>query len=316
MSDFDAYSSDMGWLKKLRDEELDQVLAGSYDGDDPALDDLAAFARDTQAALSGVPGEATRRAHLAAMTEIAEEVEGAPLAVRRQAVKPFRIRRWKLVLSQLLATLTAKVAVTGVALAAATGGLAATGALPEPAQDALANTAAKVGIELPGGDEGDETTDPKELPEATEGSPAQAVLDVIRNWEGDKGCEFGHAVAEAAGGNPAPCPDKGEEGTGRNGDKGKPEGAPSGKPEGAGKPERTPSAKPEGAGDGNTGKPEGTPSAKPDGAGKPEGTPGGQEDGGDDGAPEAGKSGGSPTDPPSSGGKPDGAGPPDSIPGG
>lgn len=316
MSDLDAYSSDMGWPKKLRDEELDQVLAGSYDGEDPALDDLAVFSRDAQAALSGVPGVATRRAHLAAMAEVAEKLDGGPVAASTPVADRFRIRRWKLVLAQLLATLTAKVAVTGVAVAAATGGLAATGALPEAAQDALANAAAKVGIELPGGDEGDETTDPKELPEATEGSPAQAVLDVIRNWEGDKGCEFGHAVAEAAGGNPAPCPDKGEEGTEGHGDKGKPEATPSGKPDGAGKPEGTPSAKPQGAGDGNTGKPEGTPSAKPDEAGKPEGTPGGQEDGGDDGAPEAGKSGGSLTDPPSSGGKPDGAGPPDSIPGG
>ncbi|MGH2790920.1 MAG: hypothetical protein ACRDJ0_08065 [Actinomycetota bacterium] len=293
MSDFGAYSSDMGWLKKLGDEELDQVLAGSYEGEDPALDDLAVFARDTQAALSGVPGEATRRAHLAAMTEVAQKLEGAPVAAGTPVAEPSRIRRWKLVLTQLLATLAAKVAVTGVALAAATGGLAAAGALPDPAQDALANAAAKVGFELPAGDEGDETTETKELPEATDGSPAQAVLDVIRNWEGDRGCEFGHAVAEAAGGNPGPCPDEGEEGTEENGDKGKPEGTPSGKPDGAGKPEGTPSTKSEGAGEG-TGKPEGTPSGKPDGAGKSEATPGGQDEGG----------------------RPDGAGAPDSIPGG
>jgi hypothetical protein len=244
LSDFDAYSSDMGWPKELRDEELDRVLAGRYEGEDPALDDLAAFARDTQAALSGVPGEATRRAHLAAMIEVAE-VEGAPVAVRRQAVKPSRIRRWELVLSQLLATLTAKLAVTGVALAAATGGLAATGALPEPAQNVVASAAEKVGVELPEGDEGDGTSDPKGLPESPEGSPAQTVLDVIRNWEGDKGCEFGHAVAEAAGGNPGPCRDEGE---GTEEAKGKPEGTPLAKPDGAGKPEGTPSAKPEGAG--------------------------------------------------------------------
>jgi hypothetical protein len=283
---FDAYSSDMGWLKKLRDEELDQVLAGRYDGEDLALDDLAVFARDAQAALSSVPAEATRQAHLAAMTEVAEKLEGAPVAAGTPAVGPSRIRRWKLVLTQRLATLTAKVAATGVALVAATGGLAAAGALPEPAQNALANAAEKAGFELPRGDEGDETTDPKELPEAAEGSSAQAVLEVIRNWEGDKGCEFGHAVAEAAGGNPGPCPDKGEEGAEENGDgsedvqKGKPEGTPSGKPEGAGKPEGTPSSKPDGAGKGTTGKPEGTPSSKPDGAGKPEGTPGGQNEAG------------------------------------
>lgn len=294
MSDLDAYSIDMGWPKKLRDEELDQVLAGSYDGEDPALDDLAAFARDAQAALRGVPGEATRQAHLAAMTEVAERLEGAPVAMGAPAVEPSRIRRWKLVLTQLLATLTAKLVLSGVALAATTG-LAAAGALPEPAQKAVANAAKKVGFELPAGNQDDETTGADELPAATDGSPAQAVLDVIRNWQGDKGCEFGHAVAEAAGGNPGPCPDDGEDGSKGNGDgsegvhKGKPEGTPLGKPDGAGKPEGTPSAKPDGAGKGSTGKPEDTPSAQPEGAGKPEGTPSA---------------------------KPDGAGPPDSIPGG
>jgi hypothetical protein len=277
VSDFDAYSSDMGWLKKLRDEELDQVLAGSYDGEDPALDDLAVFARDAQAALSGVPAEATRQAHLAAMTEVAEKLEGAPVAAGTPAVGPSRIRRWKLVLTQRLATLTAKVAVTGVALAA-TGGLAAAGALPDPAQNALANAAEKVGFELPRGDESDETTDPKELPEAADGSSAEAVLEVIRNWEGDKGCEFGHAVAEAAGGNPGPCPDEDEEGAEENGDGS--EDVQKSKPEGAGKPESTPSSKPEGAGQGTTGRPEGTPSSKPEGARKPEGTPGGQTEAG------------------------------------
>ena len=252
MSDFDAYSSDMGWLKKLRDEELDQVLAGSYDGEDPALDDLAVFARDAQAALSGVPAEATRQAHLAAMTEVAEKLEGAPVAAGTPAVGPSRIRRRKLLLTQRLATLTAKVAVTGLALAV-TGGLAAAGALPEPAQNALANAAEKAGFELPRANEGDETTDPNELPEAADGSSAEAVLEVIRNWEGNKGCEFGHAVAEAAGGNPGPCPDE-DEGAEENGDgsedlqKGRPEGTPSSKPEGAGKPEGTPGGQTEAEG--------------------------------------------------------------------
>ena len=276
MSDMNAYESDMGWLSKLSDDEIDQVISGDYAGDDPSLADLAAFARDAKSTFASAPGDATRVAHVTAMAEAAADLDVAPVSAPKPAASsPFR--RVKLVITSLFASLIAKVALVGVALAATTGGLAATGSLPEPAQEALARAGERVGFELPAGDDADEEEGedeagvPDELPEGTEGSSAPSVLDVIRSWGDEKGCEFGHAVATAAGGNPEPCEDEqggNDEGT-RNG---------KGRPEGAGKPEGTPEGKPAGAGEGQ-GKPEGTPSSKPEGAGKPEGTPGGDNPG-------------------------------------
>ena len=292
MSDLDAYESDMGWLSKLSDEEIEQVLSGDYAGDDANLGDLAAFARDAKATLRFAPDDSTRVAHVTAMAELAADL--VPARVRTpKPPAPGPFRKVKVVLTSLFATLIGKVALVGVALAATTGGLAATGSLPDPAQEALARAAEKVGFELPASDDTgeDEAGVPDELPEGTEGSSAPSVLDVIRSWGDEKGCDFGHAVAAAAGGNPGPCENEqvGND-EGRSNGKGRPEGVGSGKgrPEGAGKPEGTPEGKPAGAGEGQ-GKPEGTPDSKPEGAGKPEGTPGGGNPGaGGNGAGDAG----------------------------
>ena len=322
MSDPGAYESDMAWLSKLTDEDIERALAGEHAGDDSSLDDLAAFARDARAALESGPGGAIRETHLAAMNEASADLHGDPVATRAAAASLSPLRRWKLVLTHLLASMVAKVALAGVAVAATTGGLAATGSLPEPAQAALANAAEKVGFELPAGDMRDEDGPPEDLPGGTEGSPAQAVLDVIRNYDGAKGCEFGHAVAEAAGGNPGPCKDEEEDDGRREG--GKPEGTPDGKPEGAGKPEGTPEGKPEGAGVDTGGKPAGAPGEKPEGAGKPEGTPGGGNDTGtpnDAGSGDSGSGGGGSGDSGAGGASgelpdPPGEGKPESVPGG
>jgi len=312
----------MAWLSKLTDEDIERALAGEHAGDDTSLDDLAAFARDAKAALGSGPGGAIRETHLTAMNEASADLHGDPVATRAAAASLSPLRRWKLVLTHLLASMVAKVALAGVAVAATTGGLAATGSLPEPAQAALANAAEKVGFELPAGDMRDEDGPPEDLPGGTEGSPTQAVLDVIRNYDGAKGCEFGHAVAEAAGGNPGPCKDEEEDDGRREG--GKPEGTPDGKPEGAGKPEGTPEGKPEGAGVDTGGKPAGAPGEKPEGAGKPEGTPGGGNDTGtpnDAGSGDSGSGGGGSGDSGAGGASgelpdPPGEGKPESVPGG
>jgi len=313
-----------GW--KLRDEQVEQILGGRYRGDDAALSDLSDIARDVKATLMASPDDATRATHLVAIGDAAAnlDVKRAPASTPAPSPNPFR--RVKVVLTSLLASLVGKIALVSVAVAATTGGLAATGSLPDAAQDALARAAEKVGFELPAGDgfEGDtsdnEAQVPDELPEATEGSSAQSVLDVIRSWDDDKGCEFGHAVATAAGGDPGPCKD--EEGDDEDGSKN--DDAPKGKPEGAGKPEGTPQGKPAGAGEGQ-GKPEGTPDGKPEGAGKPEGTPGGGSNNAGDGSGNAdsggkGSNGSGDAEPPSDlpvgGGSGSAGGPPDSVPSG
>jgi hypothetical protein len=309
---------------KISEEQIEQILRDRYSGNDAALGDLADLARDVKAVLTAVPDDATRATHLLAISEAAAELDETPARASKPARSFTLLRRTKFVFASLVASLVGKIALVGVAVAATTGGLAATGSLPDAAQDALARAGEKVGIQLPAGDGHEGAGVPDELPEPTEGSSAPSVLDVIRSWDDDKGCEFGHAVATAAGGQPGPCHDE-EEGddSGLEG-VGKPEGTPKGQPEGAGKPEGTPQGKPAGAGEGQ-GKPEGTPDGQPDGAGKPEGTPGGGsasagENGSGDTERKDGTNGsgdaGPPSDLPVGDGNGSAGGPPSSVPSG
>jgi len=308
---------------KPTDKQTEEILRGRYSGDDAALGDLSDIARDVKATLMAGPDDATRATHLVAIGDAAANLDVKRAPASTPAPSPSRLRRVKVVLTSLLASLVGKIALVSVAVAATTGGLAATGSLPDAAQDALARAAERVGFELPAGDgsEGkigdNEARVPDELPDATEGSSAQSVLDVIRSWDDDKGCEFGHAVATAAGGQPGPCADDGD------GTEGASKGKPDDTPEGAGKPEGTPQGKPAGAGEGQE-KPEGTPDGQPEGAGKPEGTPGGGSNAGDgSGNADSGGKGSNgsgdaepPSDLPVGGGSGNTGGPPDSVPSG
>ena len=210
MSDMGSYESDMVWLSRISEAEVERVLEGEYAGEDPSLHALATYARGAKATFAAAPDEATRATHLMAIAEAAVDVDATPAPVLTPAPSsPFR--RMKIVLTSLFASLIGKIALASVALAATTGGLAATGSLPDPAQEALARAGEKVGFDLPvGGDratDGDDAGVPDDLPEGAGDSSAPSVLDVIRSWDDEKGCEFGHAVATAAGGRPGPCAD-------------------------------------------------------------------------------------------------------------
>ena len=308
MSDMDAYESDMRKLTKPSEEDADRIVAGRYDGDDVKLRDLTGVARDVKAVLVVAPDAATRDAHLAVVAEAAADLAATPARTLTPARSSNLLRRARVVVSSLFASLIGKITLVSVAVAATTGGLAATGSLPDPAQDALARASEKVGFHLPAGDGSeagdDESGVPEELPPSTEGSSAPTVLDVIRSWDDEKGCAFGHAVATAAGGKPGPCNDEQGDLDDETKKGGKPEGTPKGKPEGAGKPE-------------------GTPKGKPDGAGKPEGTPGGGSNAEERGSRNADRGGGSgggtvgpPSDPPGGGNNGGNGGPPGSVPSG
>ncbi|HUP14451.1 MAG TPA: hypothetical protein VM848_00090 [Acidimicrobiia bacterium] len=89
-----------------------------------------------------------------------------------------------------LSSLIGKLAIGTVALATTTGGLAATGNLPDPVQDWAAERLSEVGIEIPVGDESDIDT---------EDGRSSDVLDVIEGTDPeDRDQEFGEAVADTA----------------------------------------------------------------------------------------------------------------------
>ena len=136
----------------------------SPDGNDLDLlagEEMARFANDLRVAYAGPLRPDAERRLLAATIEVARLAidKGDPAARpaskahgparnRRQASGPPKWRR-RTVLSSLFASLTAKIAGVAVAAVAATGGLAAAGALPGPVQQAVSSAAAAIGVQLP-----------------------------------------------------------------------------------------------------------------------------------------------------------------------
>lgn len=155
----------------MTDQNLDQLMAG--------------FARDLRDVYVTRPSEATQRRHLAAITELARSLDHDSGSVSRR--KP-------MLTSRLMAR-AAKTAACAASLVLATAGLAVAGVeLPAPANDAFG----KLGLSLPnqaGGDHASTSASER----ATE---VQGVIDATA--PGDRGCEFGHAVAGAARGSALP----------------------------------------------------------------------------------------------------------------
>ena len=162
----------------LSDQDLDRLLAGKApNGGDPVDRELAAFVRDVRAAFLAEPAAETERRHLAAALEVSRLTadKGDPgVRPASKAHRPGRrasgLPKWRrrTVLSSLFASLFAKIAAVAIAAAAATGGLAAAGALPAPAQQAISHAASTVGIHVPSPDH----TSPASGPSAHSPSPA------------------------------------------------------------------------------------------------------------------------------------------------
>lgn len=99
---------------------------------------------------------------------------GLPLGIRTTE------EREKFMFETLFATLAAKIAAAGIAVAvAATGSLAGTGNLPEPAQAAVSQALERVGINIPSGDNaGEEAVAALEAAEELAEEALEDVTDV------------------------------------------------------------------------------------------------------------------------------------------
>lgn len=125
--------------RRERDRQIEHLLDGEPSGD-PGLDAL-----DPLVSSLGEPDEIddhVAAAHIAAAAAAAAE---APDAAPDPA--PTRRRRW--FTRGAISGLTAKIVLGAAVALAATGGVAATGALPRPVQSFFADTVSHVGIELP-----------------------------------------------------------------------------------------------------------------------------------------------------------------------
>ena len=163
MSGAGADSPEMRDRPSLSDQDLDRLLAGKVpDGADPLDRELAGFARDVRAVFCEPPAPEVERRHLAAALAASrlttdkgdpavKPVSNAAGPWWRTAPGASGLPKWRrrTVFSSLFASLTAKILTVALAAAAATGGLAAAGSLPAPAQQAAADVASTIGITLP-----------------------------------------------------------------------------------------------------------------------------------------------------------------------
>jgi hypothetical protein len=134
-------------MRRLTDEQLEALLAGKTPAGTEGLEGLAAFVKSVPDALAHAPGEHIASAHLARMIEAVPSASNLATAGSRSPHGHARRRRT--VLSTLFGTLAAKIAAITLAAAAATAGLAATGSLPPPAQNAVSSAASHVGVHFP-----------------------------------------------------------------------------------------------------------------------------------------------------------------------
>lgn len=148
------------------EDELRRLLHG---GPIPVEDEqLAQVLRELRAELTSAPSEDVAERHLAAIT-------AAAAGAAHEAPTPApvgRLRRWGRRVAAAGALKIATVATAAVAVTS--GGLAATGNLPQPAQDRVSDVLSNVGIHVPSGTDRADEHDPDDL--GTE--PAEpAVVD-------------------------------------------------------------------------------------------------------------------------------------------
>jgi hypothetical protein len=121
---------------------------------DPQDDRLSVFFEEARTAFVRPPSAAVEQRHLAAMVGAFEapDVSTAP--------------RRKRLMKRIAAIGAVKALAIGVvALVASGSALAAAGSLPDPAQDAVANTVENVGLNIPGGDDETQVADNEEQEE-------------------------------------------------------------------------------------------------------------------------------------------------------
>lgn len=278
MSEYGAYQDEMDRFPSVSERELDRLLAGKAPAGDGELEELDAFIRGLRAAYLAAPAPEVEERHVAAIVKAARLIPDKGDPVVRPASKAHgpgwqvsglpKWRRTRVMLTQLFATLTAKIAAGAVAAVAATSGLAVAGALPDPAQQAVSDAAARVGITLPS--PGSVADEHRKDADAGERRVDAGVREVLED-ESLEGRDKGEAVADAADANrrdgevvPTDPGAPSEVPTGNPTEFGAPSEVPWGNPTGFGQPGETPDANPT-----EYGAPAEIPTGNPTGFGRP-----------------------------------------------
>ncbi|HEU5001561.1 MAG TPA: hypothetical protein VFW71_02125 [Actinomycetota bacterium] len=147
MSPRDGCPHEMDDVTRMSDTDIERLLTGKAPLGGEDAPDLTSFFADLKSRYVADPPPAVRQAHLAQMFDKLPDAARLPITQQRTQQRPTPRPgtdtgtpgrppwRRKVVFSSLFGTLTAKILAGVVAAAAATGGLAAAGALPAPVQN-------------------------------------------------------------------------------------------------------------------------------------------------------------------------------------
>jgi len=149
---------EMKTFRKISPQDLDRLYAHGSGSEE--LEDIFRLVQNVRSKYLGEIDPELETAHLAALMQVVNSTDKGDLVARASKVKGPVSRasglpqgRRRFALQSVFATLSAKLALGGAAVAmAATGGLAGTGNLPDQVQTAAAHAAEKVGIVIPLGE--------------------------------------------------------------------------------------------------------------------------------------------------------------------
>ena len=176
-----VYQSEMKRVRDFNSVEIDHLFSGKAPAEDGDLSSVARFVSSTRSAYLTQIDPQLEDSHLASLMKVVDLTDKGDLAARPASkatgpdsqVSGLPMRRRTPMLETLFAGLVQKIAAAVVAvLMTATGGLAATGNLPDDMQKAISEALSEVGIEVPDGNTTDDVT------EAIEDTTEEAVEDV------------------------------------------------------------------------------------------------------------------------------------------
>lgn len=205
-----VYQVEMKPFGKISEHEIDRLFSGKAPAENTGLNDIARLVRKVQTTyLTNIKPD-VEATHLAGLIKMVNLTDKGDLAARPASkvtgphaqASGLPKRRRRFMLESLFATLAAKIAAGGIAIAMAATGAAATGHLPDQAQTGLSRAVEKIGVHIPLGDTAEEALENAQ--DAVEGTVEEVADEVDVDVNGDEANEpnenasFGQSVAEDA----------------------------------------------------------------------------------------------------------------------
>lgn len=200
---FDVYQDEMKPFRKISEQELDRLFSGKAPAENSGLSKIAGLVHAVRTThVTGVDPD-VEASHLAGLIQVVNLTDKGELAARpaSKATGSDRqmsgLSKWrKGMLESVVGALVMKILGGAVALAAATGGLAALDTLPDPAQVRVADAIEAISpFDLPGNADEEAT---KALEKAAEAANKVTEAEGDESGEPNENAEFGQSVAADA----------------------------------------------------------------------------------------------------------------------